>query len=466
VAPGDDALGGGASVIAHGRTCGAAGVIRRRVNARVRAIALIACAFAVVAPAAAKTRAAPGHGRVLVLRLEGPVSPVMGEALDQAVRRADESDYDALVLEIDTPGGLESTMRTMVQKMLASPRPILAWVTPGGARAASAGVFIVMASDVAAMAPGTNIGAATPISMQGPMDSTLARKATNDAAAFAHTIAVQRGRNAEWAERAVREAVAVDEREAVRLHVVDFEASTLPELLARAAGREWRRGETRTVLGDLSRKPVDTIEPDFRQRLLALIADPNIAYILLMLGFYGILFELQNPGAILPGVIGGISLILAFLALSTLPFNSAGIALIVLAVVFFVAEVKVASHGLLAAGGIISMLLGSMILFRGGVALSWGVIFGVTLTTALFFILVIGVGLRARRRKVVTGAEGLIGARAWAMERLAPAGQVRLRGELWQAVSDNEIEAGDEVEVTGAERLTLRVRPASRREAS
>jgi membrane-bound serine protease (ClpP class) len=417
-------------------------------------------------PASAKEARATGQGRVLTLKLEGPVSPVMGEALDQAIRRAERSDYDALVLEIDTPGGLESTMRTMIQHMLASPRPILAWVTPSGARAASAGVFIVMAADVAAMAPGTNIGAATPISMQGPMDSTLARKATNDAAAFAHTIATQRGRNADWAERAVREAVAVDEREAVRLHVVDFEAATLPELLAKAAGHAWRRGAESTVLGDLSRKPVDAIEPDFRQRLLAVIADPNIAYILLMLGFYGILFELQNPGAVLPGVVGGISLILAFLALSTLPFNSAGIALIVLAVVFFIAEVKVASHGLLAAGGIVSMLLGSMILFRGGVMLSWGIIFGVTITTALFFLLIIGVGWRARRRPVVTGAQGLIGARAWATERLAPAGHVRLHGELWQAVGEDEIEAGDEVEVMSAERLTLRVRRASRRESS
>ena len=437
-------------------------MIGRWVTRCAPALVLIACAIAAAAGSAAATRSR-GDGRVLALKLEGPVSPVMGEALEAAINRAGREGYNALVLEIDTPGGLESTMRTMVQKMLASDVPILAWVTPSGARAASAGVFIVMAADVAAMAPGTNIGAATPISMQGPMDSTLARKATNDAAAFAHTIAVQRGRNAEWAERAVREAVAVDEREAVRLHVVDFEASTLPELLARAAGHEWHHGNH---LGDLSRKPVDTIEPDFRQRLLAVIADPNIAYILLMLGFYGILFELQNPGAVLPGVVGGISLILAFLALSTLPFNSAGIALIVLAVVFFVAEVKVASHGLLAAGGIVSMLLGSMILFRGGVMLSWGIILGVTITTALFFLLIIGVGWRARRRPVVTGAQGLIGARAWATERLAPAGYVRLRGELWQAVGEAEIEAGDEVEVMSAERLTLRVRRASRRESS
>ena len=433
-----------------------------------RPLAFVLAALLGVAGAAhAKPAPAPpGHGRVLVTRLEGAVTPVMGEALDAAVRRADREGYEALVIEMDTPGGLESTMRTMVQRMLASPRPIVAWVTPGGARAASAGVFLMMAADVAAMSPGTNIGAATPINMQGPMDSTLARKVTNDAAAFAHTIATQRGRNADWAVRAVREAVAVDEQEAVQLHVVDFIAASLPELLAKCAGREWRRNDTRTKFADLSRAPVDRLEPGFRQRLLALIADPNVAYILLMLGLYGVLFELQNPGAILPGIVGGISLILAFLALSTLPVNSAGVALIALAIVFFIAEVKVASHGLLAAGGILSMLLGSMILFRGEVRLSWGIMIGVTLVTALFFLLVDGVGLRARRRPVVTGAAGLVGARGESIERLAPRGQVRVRGELWQARSEVEIEAGREIEVTGAERLTLRVRPASTEDSS
>ena len=435
--------------------------------------AVLVLALALAAPAiepagaraSAPSHAArlPGNGRVLVMRLEGPVSPIMGEALDSGVRRAEREGYDALVIEIDTPGGLESTMRTMVQRLLASPRPVLAWVTPGGARAASAGVFITLAADVAAMAPGTNIGAATPISMQGPMDSTLAHKVTNDAAAFAHTIATQRGRNADWAVRAVREAVAIDEQEAVHLQVVEFVAATLPELLAKAAGHQWRRGENRTPLPDFSREPVDRIEPGFRQRLLALIADPNIAYMLLMLGFYGILFELQNPGAILPGVVGGISLILAFLALSTLPVNSAGIALIALAVVFFVAEIKVASHGLLAAGGIISMLLGSMILFRGeGTQLSWGVIVGGTVVTATFFLLLVGAGLRARRRPVVTGPQALRRSRGRAIERLAPAGRIELRGELWNAVGESDIEAGEVVEVTGADGLTLRVRRSSR----
>jgi membrane-bound serine protease (ClpP class) len=424
--------------------------------------------LALASPLAAKTTPASAPtadataGRVLVTKLEGAVTPVMADALVSALRRAEREGYTALVIEIDTPGGLETSMRDMVRALLGSRVPVIAWVTPSGGRAASAGVFVTLAADVAAMSPGTNIGAATPISMQGPMDSTLAHKVTNDAAALARTVAMQRGRNADWAERAVREAVSIDEREALRLGVVDFIAATLGELLAESDGRSWRRGDQSHVL-HVRGAATDTFDPGFMQRLLAMIADPNIAYILLMLGFYGILFELQNPGAVLPGVVGGISLILAFLALSTMPVNTAGVALIALAIVFFVAEVKVASHGVLAAGGILAMLLGSMILFRGeGLHVSWGVILGGTLTTAVFFGGMAMLAWRARHRPVVTGSEGLRGARGLAIERLAPGGRVRVRGELWDAVSDSDVEAGDEIEVIGSERLTLRVRRSSK----
>ena len=415
-----------------------------------------------VAVASAKSRhgALRGEGRILLVHLEGPVSPVTDEALEAAVGNAEHEGYRALVIQIDTPGGLESSMREMVKRMLASQVPILTWVAPGGARAASAGVFVTMAGDVAAMAPGTNIGAATPINLQGGMDSTLARKVTNDAAAFARTVAAQRGRNIRWAEQAVRQAVAVNETEAESLKVVDFIAATLPELLAKADGRSWRRGAESHTL-EVRGLPVDEIEPGFRQRLLAVIADPNVAYILMLLGFYGLLFELQNPGAVLPGVVGGISLILAFLALSTLPVNYAGIALILLAIAFFVAEIKVASHGTLAAGGVISLVLGSIILFRGETAkLSWAVIAGATLTTTLFFLVIIGAGLRAQRRPVQTGGRGLVGRGGRAVERLAPQGRVEVNGELWNARSDAEVDAGSAVVVIGLEGLTLRVRAA------
>ena len=402
-------------------------------------------------------------GRVLVVRLEGPVSPVTAEALISSVDRAERQGYRALVIEIDTPGGLESSMRDMVKSMLASTVPIITWVTPGGARAASAGVFVTMAGDVAAMAPGTNIGAATPINLQGPMDSTLARKATNDAAAFARTVAAQRGHSIEWAEKAVRSAVAASETEAVDLKVVDFIAATLPELLAKADGRTWRRGEERRVLR-VRGLPNDRIEPGFRQRVLAVLAEPSVAYILLMLGFYGLLFELQNPGAILPGIVGGICLILAFFALSALPVNYAGIALLLLAVVFFLAEIKVASHGLLAAGGILSMILGSLILFRSeGPRLPWTVIGGATAVTAAFFLVVVGAGLRAQRLAVRTGPAGLRGRRASVVERLGPFGMVRIDGELWRASAGNEsADVGGDVEITGVDGLTLKVRPLTK----
>jgi membrane-bound serine protease (ClpP class) len=324
-------------------------------------------------------------------------------------------------------------------------------------------VFIVMAADFAVMAPGTNIGAATPINLQGPMDSTLARKATNDAAAFARSVAVQRGRNARWAEDAVRNAVSINEDEAARIDVVDTTAATLEEVLALADGRPWRRGAMTSVLR-VRGAPVDRIEPGFRQRLLALIAEPNVAYILMLLGFYGIMFELQNPGAILPGVVGGICLILAFLALSVLPVNYAGIALILMAMVFFVAEIKVASHGILGAGGVIALVLGSMILFQGGgvAGLSLRVILVATAITAAFFLVVVGAGLRAQRRKVTTGAGGLVGLRAVALSRLAPDGSVRLGDEIWRAVATSPVDAGTAVEITAVEGLTLRVRPVAK----
>jgi membrane-bound serine protease (ClpP class) len=407
---------------------------------------------------AAKPSDAAGRGRVLVVRLEGTVSPVMAEMLDQALHRAETEGYEALVTEIDTPGGLESSMRVMVKRMLGSTVPILTWVSPGGARAASAGVFITMAGDVAAMAPGTNIGAATPINMQGPMDSTLARKATSDAAAFARTVAAQRGRSVAWAEEAVRKAVAASETEAVDLHVVDFVCSTLPELLAKADGRAWRRGEVTKKL-TLRGLPSDRLEPGLRQRLLGVLADPNVAYILLMLGFYGLIFELQNPGAILPGVVGGICLILAFFALSTLPVNYAGVALIALGIGFFIAEIKVMSHGLLAAGGVFALVLGSLFLFQGETAtVSRGLIAGATLATALFFLLIVGAGVRAQRRRVATGREGMVGARGTVIERLSPSGRVRIGGETWSAVGESTAEIGTEVEITGVSGLTLRVR--------
>jgi len=447
----------------------------KRRAARVSAAAVVVvAAFALAAgphPARDGRAAAPrdsaadaAAGHVLATPLTGVVSPVMDDQLRAAIERADREHAAALVLEMDTPGGLESSMREMIQRLLASPVPVIAYVSPSGAHAASAGVFIVMACDVAAMAPGTNIGAATPISLSGPMDSTLARKATNDAAAFARTVAAQRGRNVRWAERAVREAIAASETEAVRDSVVDFIAGTEAELLVKADGRTWRRGDEVRRL-HVAGLPIVRIEPDFRSRLLGHLADPNVAYLLMMLGFYGLLFELQNPGSVLPGIVGGICLLLAFFALSTLPVSASGVALIVLGIAFLLAEIKVQSHGLLAVGGAVSLALGGLMLFRSGtVHVSWPVVAGGTLITVAFFLFVVGAGLRAGRLRVTTGARGLVGQRGVVVERLAPAGRVRVAGEVWNAIGAAGVEAGVEVEIIGVNGLTLRVKPAAREE--
>jgi len=416
----------------------------------------LAAALGTPGPAA---KAVAAHG-VLVVRLEGAVSPVMDGALREAIERVERERFAALLIEIDTPGGLESSMRDMVKRLLASERPVIAWVTPSGGHAASAGVFIVMAADVAAMSPGTNIGAATPISMQGAMDSTLARKVTNDASAFARTVAAQRGRNAAWAERAVREAISASETEAVQLHVVDFIAGDEADLLAKVEGRPWRRGERVEAL-HVRGLPVEHVEPGFRQRLLGHLADQNIAYLLMMLGFYGVLFELQNPGAILPGIVGGICLVLAFFSLSTLPVNAAGVALLVLGLGFLLAEIKVHRHGMLAVGGSVALALGALLLFQAGtVHVALPVVLGGTAVTVAFFLLIVGAGLRARRLPVRTGEAGLRGRLGTVVETLAPSGRVRVDGEVWNAMADAAIETGAEVEILGMKGLTLRVRPA------
>lgn len=409
---------------------------------------------------AADATDAPAKGPVLVTKLDGAVSPGMQDHLVQALERAAREHAAALVLEIDTPGGLESSMRVMAGRILDSERPVIAWVTPSGAHAASAGVFLVMAADVAAMSPATNIGAATPISMNGPMDSTLARKATNDAAAFARTIAAQRHRNAVWAEDAVRHAVAISETEAVRDSVVDFVAGDLNDLLAKADGRAWHRSD---AYGPIAVKgvPVVRIEPGFRIRLIGRLADPNIAYLLMMLGIYGLIFELQNPGSILPGIVGGISLVLALFALSALPVATAGIALLLLGAVFLVAETQVTSHGLLGAGGALALLLGGIMLFQPGtVRVAWPVLLGVTAVTTAGFTALGAAAWRARRMPQTTGAAALVGKRVRALDRLAPAGRVKLGDETWNATSETPAEPGETMVVIEVKGLTLSVRPS------
>jgi membrane-bound serine protease (ClpP class) len=399
-----------------------------------------ALALALIA-LAAPVAAAP----VATITLEGVVSPVMVRLVEMALDRAQATGAPALVIQLDTPGGLERSMRVICQRLLNAPIPVIVYVAPTGSRAASAGVFITMAAHVAAMAPATNIGAAHPVAVSGTPDKTSMQKIENDAAAFARSIATERGRNAEWAEKAVRESVSITERDAVQLKVVDLVADSMTDLLAKVDGRTVRTTKGPVTLATRG-AGVAAIEISFRDRFLNLITDPNVAYVLMMLGMLGLFFELSNPGVILPGVIGGISLILAFFAFQSLPINYAGLLLILFGIVLLIAEVKIVSHGVLAIGGIVAM------------ALSWWVILPTVGATALVFLFVVAAGVRALRRRPQLGAPGLIGQVGIAREALAPGGHVAIQGELWRAIAEGgAVDAGASVRVVDVDGLTLKV---------
>jgi membrane-bound serine protease (ClpP class) len=350
-------------------------------------------------------------------------------------------------------------MRAICQRLLNAEIPVVVWVGPTGARAASAGVFITMAAHVAAMAPATNIGAAHPVAIGGGVDKESMRKVENDAAAFIRTIAEQRGRNAEWGEKAVRQSVSVTERDAVRLKIVDFVAESMPDLLRKLDGRTVKTAQGTVTLA--TREAVARpIEIGFRDRVLAVITDPNVAYVLMMLGTLGLIFELSNPGAILPGVIGGISLILAFFAFQSLPLNFAGLLLILFAIVLFIAEVKVTSHGVLAIGGVVAMALGSLMLYDApevGFRVSWRVLVPTVALTSGFFLFVLTLGVRAIRGRPLLDGAGLVGQRGIARGPLAPEGTVAVQGEIWRAVADRPLPDGAAVTVLEVHGLTLRV---------
>ena len=417
-------------------------------------------AAAVVALLLAPALAAAEAGFVARLDIDGVINPVTLRLVGVAIERAEAEGAQALLIQLDTPGGLERSMRGIVQRILNARIPVIVYVAPTGARAASAGVFITMAAHVAAMAPATNIGAASPVALGGGADKTMMKKIENDAAAFIRSVALERGRNADWAEKAVRQAVSITEREAVKLKVVDLIADSVPDLLAKIDGRT-----VKTVAGTVTLATrgarVKAIEIGFRDRFLNVITDPNVAYILMMLGMLGLFFELSNPGVILPGVVGGISLILAFFAFQSLPINYAGLLLILFGIVLFIAEIKVVSHGVLAIGGTISMALGSMMLFEApelGFRVSWWVMLPTVGMTAGVFVFALGAGVRALYGRQLLGPSGFIGLRGTVRERVAPEGQVLVQGELWRAVAAGEaLEVGAEVRVVGVDGLTLRV---------
>ena len=403
---------------------------------------------------------------VHVITIDATVNPATAEYIHHSIEKAVSGGAECLVIQLNTPGGLLKSTRDIVSDLLTAPLPILVYVSPAGAQAASAGTFIVLASHIAAMAPGTNIGAAHPVGMQGgEKDSVMNEKATNDAAAFIRTISEKRSRNVHWAEDAVRQSISITETEALRDSVIDIIAPTVAELLRLADGRRVIvNGSPRTL--HTAGASIQQFEMGWKYRLLDILSDPNVAYIFFLLGLYGLLFELYNPGAILPGVVGVIALILAFYSLHTLPVNYAGLALIVFGVILFLLEVKIASHGILAAGGVASLLLGSVMLIDTEspleiVSLSWTVILPAVVCTAAFFLFAVGMGIRAQKRTPVTGAEGIVGEEGICITMLSPIGQVRVHGEIWNATTHgNPIPAGSAVRVERMEGLRLVVRRA------
>jgi len=403
---------------------------------------------------------------VHVITVEATINPATSEFIHYGIEKAVEAQAECLVIRLNTPGGLLKSTRVIVTDLLTARIPVVVYVAPSGSQSASAGTFITLAAHIAAMAPGTNIGAAHPVGLQGAeKDSIMNEKATNDAAAFIRSISEKRHRNVRWAEDAVRRSFSITETEALRDSVIDVIAPTMQELLKAIDGKEVAvDGAPRTL--HTAGATIAETEMGWKFKLLDVLSDPNIAYIFFLLGLYGLMFELYNPGAILPGVVGVIAIILAFYSLHTLPVNYAGIALIVFGVVLFILEIKITSYGLLTVGGIISLLLGSVMLVKAEsslefVAISWSVIIPAVLCTAAFFLFAIGMGIRAQRRKPVTGVEGIVGETGEALTALAPSGQVRVHGELWRAVTSGDtIPAGSRVVVDRVDGLRLTVRRA------
>jgi membrane-bound serine protease (ClpP class) len=401
-------------------------------------------------------------GEMVIASYEGVINPVAAEYLHDALAFAESSGAQALILKLDTPGGLDTSMRLIVKDITGSPLPVIVFVAPSGGRAASAGVFITMAAHVAVMAPGTNIGAAHPVAMGGgEMDKTMKEKVENDSVAYIKSIAEQRGRNVAWAEDAVRKSVSVTEQEALKLKIIDMVAEDIPALLKLLNGRKIAL-PNRSITLMTETTTIREFPMGIRLELLKALSDPNIAYLLMTIGTIGILAELYNPGAILPGVVGAISLILAFYSLQSLPINYAGVLLIILGIVFFVLEATVTSYGLLAIGGVASMILGSLMLIKSDAEffqISWAVIIPVVITTAAVSLFLVGMGVRALRRSPQTGLEGMIGAIGIAKTALHPDGKIAIHGELWDAVSDAPIEPGTSAKVLRVEGLTLYVTP-------
>lgn len=420
---------------------------------------LFFCCLAVVAVVcAAPQRDLPA------VRIAGPINPVVAQFFVAELARADDAQAPAFLLEIDTPGGLDSAMREMIQSILAARLPVIVYVSPAGARAASAGALIALAADFVAMAPGTNIGAATPVSIGvggNQQSEEMLTKIQNDAVAYARSLAEQRGRNLDWAERIVRDGVSTAASEALDLQVIDLLAVDRGELLERLDGQRYlRQGESRYL--DLAGVEPVFAEMNWRQRILNVISNPNVAYLLMMLGLLGIFFEISQPGVILPGVVGAIAMLLALFAFQSLPVNYVGVLLILLALVLFILEIKVVSYGMLSVGGVIALSLGSLMLIDSSapyLQISRAIITTTVLAFTGFFLFCTVFIVRVQRGRAVSGLDAMIGERGSAVTAVSDTGRVFVHGEYWEAFADEPVAAGQTIEVVAlAPMMRLRVR--------
>ena len=400
------------------------------------------------------------ENEVFIIELEGPISPGTAMYVTRGLEKAVKQGAGLAILRLDTPGGLASSMRTIMKAMLNSPIPIAVWVGPSGAGAASAGVMVTVAAHIATMAPGTNIGAAHPVTAGGKdIDKTMSEKVVNDMAAYARGIAEDKGRNGEWVEKAIRESVSITADEALENNVIDLVAKDIDELLQKIDGREISVSGGKITLKTADLKKT-YFRPGWRDKVLKTISDPNIAYILMMIGLAGLYFELSHPGAIFPGVIGAISLILAFFSFQTLPVNYAGLLLIALAIIFFIVEVKVTSYGILSIGGLISLTIGSIMLFED-VRVSLNLMLPTILLVGGFFVVVASLAFRAYRARPRGGTDGLLGEVGLVKERIDPEGLIFVHGEYWRAKARERIEPEEKVEVEGVAGLVLSVKKTS-----